>query len=183
MAALIPELTVSDLAASLVFYRDILGFDISYMRAEEGFAAIALGDAALMLDQAGIGRDWVTAPLADPFGRGVNFQIEVPALAPLLAHLETARWRLFLPVETRAYATGAVTITQRQFCVQDPDGYLLRFFERVTSSLFARDDPDGVDQAGEITQNCQHDIEPELQAEADLQKDAHGRNNDRQNDA
>ena len=132
MAALIPELTVSDLAASLRFYRDILGFDVRYMRAEGGFAAIALGEAALMLDQAGIGRDWVTAPLTAPFGRGVNLQIEVLALAPLLARLETAQWRLFLPVETKAYAAGAATITQRQFCVQDPDGYLLRFFERVT---------------------------------------------------
>lgn len=131
MAALVPELTVGKLPASLQFYCDILGFAVRYARPEEGFAFIELGAAALMLDQSGIGRDWVTAPLEPPFGRGVNFQIELTSIAPILTRLEQAGVTLFVPVETRSYATGAGTVSQRQFCVQDPDGYLLRFFERV----------------------------------------------------
>jgi hypothetical protein len=32
-------------------------------------------------------------------------------------------------METRSYRVGDREVAQRQFCVQDPDGYLLRFCE------------------------------------------------------
>lgn len=131
MAALVPELSVSDLEASLTFYCDVLGFAVRYARPAEGFAFLALGDAELMLDQLGLGRDWTTAPLVGPFGRGVNFQIEVPALAPILDRLAAAGVALFLVPETKSYQTASGSVVQRQFCVQDPDGYLLRFCEAV----------------------------------------------------
>lgn len=131
MAALVPELSVSDLQASLVFYCDVLEFDLRYGRPEEGFAFLALGAAELMVDQLGLGRDWVTAPLENPFGRGVNFQIEVPALMPILDRLAAAGIALFLAPETRTYLTASGSVVQRQFCVQDPDGYLLRFCEVI----------------------------------------------------
>ena len=54
MNALVPELSVRDCAASLRFYRDILGFAVRYQRPEEGFAYLALGEAELMLDQIGL---------------------------------------------------------------------------------------------------------------------------------
>ncbi len=61
--------------------------------------------------------------------RGINFQIKVEAIDPLLARLAAAGVALFQPVETRTYDIGGSAVTQRQFCVLDPDGYLLRFFE------------------------------------------------------
>ncbi|MFC3704119.1 bleomycin resistance protein [Devosia honganensis] len=131
MAALVPELSVSDIAASRRFYCDLLGFSVRYERPEEGFAYLALGPAELMLDQLGKGRDWLTGPLQAPFGRGVNFQIEVAAIDPLLQRLAAAHVKLFQPVETKTYRTATGALTQRQFCVEDPDGYLLRFFERL----------------------------------------------------
>ena len=129
-AALVPELSVTNLAASLAFYCDLIGFTVRYRRDEEGFAYLELGQAELMLDQSGVGRDWVTAPLDHPRGRGVNFQIEVDSLAPILERLATAGLPLFLPVEHKSYQTSKAIVTQTQFCVQDPDGYLLRLFER-----------------------------------------------------
>jgi catechol 2,3-dioxygenase-like lactoylglutathione lyase family enzyme len=129
--ALIPELSVADLTPSLAFYCDLLGFSVRYSRPDEGFAMVELGQAALMLDQIGMGRDWVTGPLDRPLGRGINFQIEVASLSPILARLQRAGIALFQPVETRSYAAGTDMVTQSQFCVQDPDGYLLRFFARV----------------------------------------------------
>jgi catechol 2,3-dioxygenase-like lactoylglutathione lyase family enzyme len=131
MPALVPELSVSDIAASRHFYCDLLGFALRYERVEEGFAYLALGAAELMLDQSGIGRDWVTGALEHPRGRGVNLQIQVDDLASILARLDDAEISLFTPVETRRYAIAAGSVSQRQFCVQDPDGYLLRFFETV----------------------------------------------------
>lgn len=131
MAALVPELAVADIAASRRFYCDILGFAVRYERAEERFAYLELGGAELMLDQLGTGRDWVTGRLEPPLGRGVNFQVAVEAVAPILDRLAGAGIQLFLPLETKSYRTASGSVSQRQFCVQDPDGYLLRLFERA----------------------------------------------------
>ena len=40
-APLVPELDVFDLAASLRFWRDVLGFRVAYRRPENGFAYLA----------------------------------------------------------------------------------------------------------------------------------------------
>ncbi|WP_237216694.1 bleomycin resistance protein [Falsiroseomonas oryziterrae] len=127
-AAVVPELMVTDLAASLRFWCRLCGFEVLYDRPEDGFAYLRHGAAQVMLEEAGApGRRWVTAPLETPFGRGMNLQIEVAALDPILAALQGAAWPLYLAPETRWYRAGALEHGQRQFCVQDPDGYLLRF--------------------------------------------------------
>ena len=73
------------------------------------------------------GRRWVTAPLERPFGRGINFQITVDDVAPILAGLDAAGWPLFLDPEEVWYRAGTSETGVRQFLVQDPDGYLVRF--------------------------------------------------------
>ena len=75
-AALVPEFYVSDLARSLDFYCGMLGFRIVYQRSEERFAYIERNGAELMLEEP-VGRIWLAGPLEPPYGRGVNFQIEV----------------------------------------------------------------------------------------------------------
>ena len=126
--ALVPELLVSDTLKSIEFWCGLCGFQIDYQRPEEGFASISLGSARIMLDQRGIGRDWITAPLELPLGRGVNFQISVPSLDPILAALRGADHPLFLPPETKWYRVGDFDeVGVHQFLVTDPDGYLIRF--------------------------------------------------------
>lgn len=129
--SLVPELCVTDLAASLRFWRDLCEFRIVFDRPEEGFACIEREGARIMLDVLGMTRDWLAGPLERPFGRGMNLEIAVSALAPLLAALERASWPFFLPVEEKSYRVGAETARVRQFIVQDPDGYLVRFSERI----------------------------------------------------
>lgn len=126
-AALVPELSVTDLRNSLRFWRDLCGFVVVFDRPEEGFAYLARGGAQIMLDQRGLTRDWETGPMAIPYGRGVNFQVSVPSLAPILAALAAAQWPLFLAPEEKWYRTGTVATGVGQFLVQDPDGYLVRF--------------------------------------------------------
>ena len=128
--ALVPELGVTDLAESLRFWRDLCGFGIVFDRPEDGFACIERDGARIMLDQLGRTRDWLAAPAERPFGRGMNLEIAVAALAPLLAALDGAGWPFFLPVEEKAYRVGEAMVRVRQFIVQDPDGYLVRFSER-----------------------------------------------------
>jgi hypothetical protein len=62
-----------------------------------------------------------------PFGRGVNFQVNVPAIEPILAALARAGWPLFMQPEQKWYRTGEFETGVHQFLVQDPDGYLVRF--------------------------------------------------------
>ena len=128
---MVPELLVSDIARSLAFWRDLCGFSVAFDRLYEGFAYLDLNGAQVMLEERGRGRNWITAPLDAPFGRGVNLQIRVPALAPILRSLERAGWPLFMPAEEKAYRTGDVETLVHQFIVQDPDGYLLRFSARL----------------------------------------------------
>lgn len=128
-ATLVPELAVRDLAASLHFWCGLLGFRIAYERPEKGFAYLERAGAQVMLEtRHGV---WETGPLELPFGRGVNFQIFVEDLAPLLDALAAARWPLFEAPEEAWYRIGDQEGGQRQFLVQDPDGYLLRFAQAL----------------------------------------------------
>nr|WP_042188645.1 VOC family protein [Kibdelosporangium sp. MJ126-NF4] len=129
--ALVPELLVTDIATSIEFWCGLCGFDIAYQRADEGFAYLTREHAHVMLEQAGIGRNWITAPLERPLGRGINFQITVTELDPILASLETANHALFMPPETKWYRVGDEETGVRQFLVTDPDGYLIRFQESL----------------------------------------------------
>jgi catechol 2,3-dioxygenase-like lactoylglutathione lyase family enzyme len=138
--ALVPELAVSDWQTSRAFYCDLIGFEVDYERPEEGFSFLTLGDAQLMIDQIGIGRTFEIkeAPLERPFGRGLNLQILVPQVAPILMQLEGASVPLHLPLEEKWYRRNDHAVGNRQFVVADPDGYLLRLFE----DLGRRDDSD-----------------------------------------
>lgn len=125
--ALVPELLVESVTASLDFWCRLCRFEVLYDRPEEGFAYLTQGSAHLMLEQIGVGRNWLTGPLDQPLGRGVNFQITVPSVGPVCSSLREAGWPLLMEPETRWYRTGDGETGVEQFLVTDPDGYLLRF--------------------------------------------------------
>ena len=129
-AKLVPELLVSDHATSRDFYVRVIGFQVRYERLAEKFSYLDLDGAALMIEQE---TDfWVTAPREKPYGRGINLQIEVDAIDPIdpiLSRIEQAGIALFRPVEEAWYRSNETYSGNRQFLVQDPDGYLLRMFQ------------------------------------------------------
>ena len=129
MNSIVPELLCTNLALTKSFYLGGLGFKIKYERPEETFAYLSLMGVDLMLEQVdGPGRRWITGDLQRPFGRGVNLQIPVNDVSALYARvLQRASERLYLPLEQKSYVCGSELSTVRQFIVQDPDGYLLRF--------------------------------------------------------
>ena len=90
---LVPELKVSDLATSLRFWCDLVGFAVRYGRPAEGFAFLDLDGAQVMLDQRSLGAPerigfWETGHMETPFGRGINLEIQVGDLTSILARLE-----------------------------------------------------------------------------------------------
>ncbi|WP_175962042.1 bleomycin resistance protein [Burkholderia pyrrocinia] len=127
-AALVPELVCTDLAGSVRFYRDVLGFRIRFERPEDGFAYIEIGPAQLMLEQHRP-ESWLTGPLEPPFGRGINLQIEVDSLEPIRARIRAAGVALFVEPRTSWYRQDDIEHGQIEMLVQDPDGYLLRLVE------------------------------------------------------
>ncbi|TFC42508.1 MULTISPECIES: bleomycin resistance protein [Cryobacterium] len=136
---LVPELLVRNIKASIGFWCALCGFEIRYDRPDESFAYITLGMAHLMLEQADVGRSWITGPLQVPYGRGVNFQVAVPDVEPILAALREADVSLFMQPETKWYRMADQEAGVRQFLVTDPDGYLIRF----QSSIGRRGRTDG----------------------------------------
>ena len=138
-AALVPELLVSRLDASLAFWCGLCGFGVAYQRPEDRFAYLDRAGAQVMLEERLVpGRHWVTGALEPPFGRGINMQITVGDVAPVLDALQRAAWPLFMDVEEAWYRAGAQETGVRQFLVQDPDGYLLRFSQGLGLRLVTR---------------------------------------------
>lgn len=129
--AVVPELAVRDWRESLAFYTEVLGFHCAYSRPAEGFAYLEREGAEIMIDQIGTGRDFDAGldRLTGPLGRGVNLQIRVSDVAPLLNALAQREWPLALALEDRWYRIDGGKVGNRQFVVADPDGYLLRFFQ------------------------------------------------------
>ncbi|MBC8951446.1 hypothetical protein Xenpb_00081 [Xenorhabdus sp. PB62.4] len=127
---MVPELTVTDFPVSLDFYQRILGFEILIQREDPDFVYLGLDKAQLMLE-AFHNSGWNTGELSKPLGRGINLQIEVDDITPILISLETNGITLFRPLKDNYYYIGDTQVCQREFLVQDPDGYLLRFSQYI----------------------------------------------------
>jgi catechol 2,3-dioxygenase-like lactoylglutathione lyase family enzyme len=129
---LVPELMVTDLATSLAFWVSCLGFEVAYQRPEDGFAYLDLNGAQVMLEEADPDAgQWLAAPLSKPFGRGINLQIDVVAVAPIVQKLGRAGYALYRECSDTWYRANDLEVGQREFIVQDPDGYLIRLVERL----------------------------------------------------
>jgi catechol 2,3-dioxygenase-like lactoylglutathione lyase family enzyme len=84
---MVPELSVSNFEESLNFYQHLLGFKIRNQRSNPDFAYSENEKVQIMLEQihdAG----WVTGELEYPLGRGVNFQIELTDISPIIERLK-----------------------------------------------------------------------------------------------
>ena len=64
-----------------------------------------------------------------PFGRGINFQFEVPSVNELLNLLKRHDYPVFIEPEENWYRVKNNEWGSLEFLIKDPDGYLLRFSE------------------------------------------------------
>jgi catechol 2,3-dioxygenase-like lactoylglutathione lyase family enzyme len=125
---MVPELSVTDLARSLVFYTGLLGFSVRYRRDDPPFAYLEQQQVQLMLEQVHLA-GWQVGALEPPFGRGINLQMELTDIQPLLDRLQGAGIALFRQPTEVWYPVGEMLAGLREFLLQDPDGYLLRFVQ------------------------------------------------------
>ena len=124
----IPELSVTNLERSLNFYK-LIGFEIKYTRLENKFAFISLGQIQFMLQEISSNDKWNIAPLTYPFGDGINFQLEVDNIDKIYNILKQTNYKIAFDIEENWYRQDNKLLGNKEFLVQDPDGYLLRFSE------------------------------------------------------
>lgn len=124
----IPELSVTNLENSLKFYKTI-GFKIEYDRPENKFAFVSLGEIQFMLQEISNNDKWQLAPLRYPFGNGINFQLEVDNVDKIYSNLKENNYNITFDIEENWYRQDEKLLGNKEFLVQDIDGYLLRFSE------------------------------------------------------
>lgn len=127
---MVPELSVSNFERSLAFYVDVLGFSIRIKRENPDFVYLEQEHVHMMLEQIN-DEGWITGELEAPLGRGVNFQIELSDLEPLVQRLQTHKVPLFRELKETWYDIGEKLSGERELLLQDPDGYLLRFTQHL----------------------------------------------------
>ena len=121
---LIPELSVSNIENSKQFYLS-LGFSILYERVEDKFCFLALDGCQLMIEE--INDNWNTGKLEYPYGRGMNISMEVKDIDSIYYKVKEKAYPIFQDMQVDKYQVDDKVYFDKEFLIQDLDGYLLRF--------------------------------------------------------
>lgn len=122
--SLIPELSVSNIENSKRFYEK-LGFKIMYERIEDKFCFMQLEDNQIMIEEQN--NNWNVGKMEYPYGNGINISMSINDVEKLYGDLKVKKVKLFMDLKVNEYRVDNVVFQDKEFLVQDPDGYLLRF--------------------------------------------------------
>ena len=122
--SLIPELTVTNIEKSKEFYQNI-GFEIMYERKENKFCFLQLEENQIMIEEQN--DNWNVGEMEYPFGRGINISMSISDVEELYKKLKNKNIKMFLDLEIHEYKVNDEIYKDKEFLIQDPDGYLLRF--------------------------------------------------------
>lgn len=123
---MIPELTVFDIDKTKDFYKDMLGFKIEYERPYDKFIFMSFEDSQFMFEQ--LHEDgWNIGEMTYPLGQGINFSIKVKDIDFLYEKLKKHKIYFYRDMVINTYEVNGENIEQKEFLIQDPNGYLLRF--------------------------------------------------------
>ena len=122
--SLIPELSVSNIENSKKFYEN-LGFEIIYERPEDKFCFIQLEGNQIMIEE--INGNWNVGELKYPYGNGINISMSIKDVEALYNLLKNKNFKFFIDLKISEYKVNDKVFKDKEFLIQDPDGYLLRF--------------------------------------------------------
>ncbi len=129
-ARVAPELFVEDIEASLRFWRDVLGFHVAYQRPDDLFAYLERPEGAQIMLCQRYG-EWEVGPLERPFGRGIMLQLYVDGLDEVLSTVNRLGVPIYSPLREVWRRHGDREGGQREFFLQDPDGYLIMLAQKI----------------------------------------------------
>jgi catechol 2,3-dioxygenase-like lactoylglutathione lyase family enzyme len=127
---MMPEIMVTDVTRSLQFWVGVLGFRVAYDRPEQQFFYLERPEGGQMMLYQRDG-EWETGPLEAPFGRGVVLQVYVADVDAVASSVAAAGLPWFEPPREKWRDWGDRLGGQREFLVQDPDGYLVMVAQRI----------------------------------------------------
>jgi lactoylglutathione lyase len=123
---LTPNLLVANVERSLAFYVDTLGFARSMTVPEQSpfvFAAVTSGPIEVFVNDAATAVKEYPAFVGKPIGATGTMFIEVEGIDALHDSLKSSV-KIVMPIVTQFYG-------MREFAIEDPDGYVITFAERV----------------------------------------------------
>jgi catechol 2,3-dioxygenase-like lactoylglutathione lyase family enzyme len=129
-APVVIELIVSNYDKSLAFWTGPLGFDVCYTRPAQKLAYLARPDGAQLMFYERDGF-WETGPLQQPFGRGAIIQVGVENVDIVHSAVLSSGLSLYVELRERWRDWGDRLGGQREFLVQDPDGYLVMVNQKI----------------------------------------------------
>jgi catechol 2,3-dioxygenase-like lactoylglutathione lyase family enzyme len=125
---LTPNLVVADVARSIVFYRDVLGFTLTRTVPDEGpfvFASLESGPVEIFLNAMDAAAADYPAFKGRPIGGTLTQFIMVTGIRQMHDTL-AGRVTTVMPLEKKWYGVT-------EFAISDPDGYLITFAEIETT--------------------------------------------------
>jgi uncharacterized glyoxalase superfamily protein PhnB len=126
---LTPNLMVEDVARTLAFYRDVLGFEVIMTLPEVeplDFAIVKRDGVELMFQSRSSLSDNVPALSGSPIGASLTFYIEVTGLKDLYQRLRD-KVEIVVDLHTTFYGT-------QEFYFRDVHGYIVSFSEAAQPS-------------------------------------------------
>lgn len=129
-AALIAEFMVTDFDRTRAFWTGPLGFLVAFQRPAQRLACLQHPDGAQVMFYERDG-DWETGPMEPPFGRGAIIQIFVRDAGAAARAVSAAGLPFFVAPREKWRDWGDRLGGQREFLVQDPDGYLVMVAQRI----------------------------------------------------
>jgi uncharacterized glyoxalase superfamily protein PhnB len=124
---LTPNLVVRDVAASMEFYRSVLGFQTAITVPEQPpyvFGAVINGGVEIFFnDQKAVAEDY-PALGAQSIGGALTLFIEVEGIEQALAAVQESGAKITMPLKEQFYG-------MREFAFQDPEGWVVTIAERT----------------------------------------------------
>jgi len=123
---LTPNLVVHDVAASLKFYREILGLETGFTVPENApfvFGSVTNGAVEVFFNEKNtVAKEY--PKLAQSIGGSLTLYMEVSDLKAVLARVEKAGAKITMPVAEQFYG-------MREFAFEDVDGYTITIAEKM----------------------------------------------------
>jgi uncharacterized glyoxalase superfamily protein PhnB len=124
---LTPNLVVNEVAASMKFYGDVLGFKKAFTVPGESpyiFGAMNNGSVEIFFnDKKAVAEDYPTLA-ARPAGGALTLFIEVEGIHEILKAVEKSGAKIVMPLKKQFYG-------MEEFAFEDPDGWIVTIAERV----------------------------------------------------
>ena len=124
---LTPNLVVRDVAASMDFYRSVLGFQPAITvpeRAPYVFGSVTADGVEIFFnDQKAVAAEY-PALGARPIGGALTLFIEVQGIEEILAAVQKSKAKITMPLKEQFYG-------MREFAFEDPEGWIVTIAERI----------------------------------------------------